>query len=750
MQLKDLKNKKFTLQNMRLILWACTLSLWQTVVLGAPCPRDCSCNKPKKIVTCSSNSGEIPGGIPPYAQDVVLKGNRIRWLRIGDFTGFSDVVNLLLNGNEITGIEPGTFGSLKRVKLLNLRTNNLTSLDSGMFDGMPKTLKTLYLHENQISTIESGVFRPLAKAAVQILTLKMNKLTEIRDGDFEGLQKLKNLILDDNLIQSISGNAFNTLRNIRKLSLENNKLVSFPTEVKLPFLSTLSLANNKLTSLANDVFSGMGRLSHINLSSNALTSISESTFANLPKLHTLDLSSNRLVSLHDLRNGREFTNLLLGGNMWQCDCAIQVMRRWMETTEYDVTCMSPTEHSGRSLKSLSIEDLHCPVPKSATTPDLPITTSLPMLTNPVITGSSRFYCPAKCVCAMDVRHINCNRRGYTAVPSRLPDTAALVDLRDNKIRLLESNSFVCPHVISLHLQGNGLQRIRAGAFRHLAKLVYLYLNRNQISEIEEGAFEGMETLAYLFLDNNRIAAIPSGLFRPLASIYSIYLRRNYLVALRSDSMEGLKRLRWLYLSWNRLTHIDDDAFNSCPSLNRLYLGNNELSVFPLQALSGLTLLNHLDLSGNFIDAIPASRYKWMTQIQSLDLASNQIHAIEGGFLDKLIDLKSLNVSDNLLRHLPELPTSIVDFNLANNTWTCDCKIGPLWKWMNARQSQAVTCSAPANRVGQNLSTFSLSDFDCNTTSKIKQVTLEKHSKIQKKKQNHLKGKKKKLKKGRSH
>lgn len=57
------------------------------------------------------------------------------------------------------------------------------------------------LPQNQISRIEAGVFTPLSKSTLQVLSLKLNKLTEIKPGDFEGLEKLKNLVVDDNLIQ---------------------------------------------------------------------------------------------------------------------------------------------------------------------------------------------------------------------------------------------------------------------------------------------------------------------------------------------------------------------------------------------------------------------------------------------------------------------------------------------------------------------------------------------------------------------
>lgn len=131
----------------RVFIVFCSLAFCLATVVSESCPNGCTCNKAKQQVACSAHLTAVPARIPSYTNDLDLKGNRIRWLRIGDFTGLESLVNLLLNGNQVAGIEPGTFGSLKRVRLVNLRTNNLTSLDEGMFEGLPKTLKTLYLHE---------------------------------------------------------------------------------------------------------------------------------------------------------------------------------------------------------------------------------------------------------------------------------------------------------------------------------------------------------------------------------------------------------------------------------------------------------------------------------------------------------------------------------------------------------------------------------------------------------------------------
>ena len=102
----------------------------------------------------------------------------------------------------------------------------------------------------------------------------------------------------------------------------------------------------------------------------------------------------------------------------------QNFRQWIEDLEVDVTCSYPPRYSGKHLKHLEIEDLVCEnggssfVRKTTTS----ITTDQEMSS----------LCPLECDCAQDINHVNCNARQKTHVPTNLPLSTVLLDLRENK------------------------------------------------------------------------------------------------------------------------------------------------------------------------------------------------------------------------------------------------------------------------------------------------------------------------------
>ena len=78
---------------------------------------------------------------------------------------------------------------------------------------------------------------------------------------FAGLFNLRTLHLTNNIITYISQNAFQDLKNLRRIDLSGNKLSIFNEEAKVslispfqftPFLRKLNLANNNISSIYKD------------------------------------------------------------------------------------------------------------------------------------------------------------------------------------------------------------------------------------------------------------------------------------------------------------------------------------------------------------------------------------------------------------------------------------------------------------------------------------------------------------------
>ncbi|CAK8674476.1 unnamed protein product [Clavelina lepadiformis] len=696
------------------ILFTCLLS----VKLVFTCPDSCKCNEHKRRVVCDGNLSLIPSNLPSSARELDLRGNRISVIP-NDSLSLAHLVNFFANGNRITKIEPGAFHGLRRLKQLNLKSNKLTELKAGIFRGISKFTKIVYLHENEISSIECGVFRDFASVNLNVLSLRKNNLKEIKKDDLLGLRKLKNLFLENNELELISPMAFESLKNIRKLALDNNKLANFPAATSMFLLSSLSLAHNLLERLPADVFAGMRRLQVLNVSSNKLESIDLSP---LSRLTSLDLRNNRLRNLPDLSKLVDLEQVHLEGNPWHCDCDIQDMRRWIESTDYDVTCAGPPNHSGKPLKSLSIENLKCSTTDaSVPTISSPVSISTGFRhTSPFdkydLTTSDTlgFSCDFRCVCSAQLRHVNCNRQGYSKVPHRFPRNTVLLDLRRNEIRTLYSNSFIyMPDLISIHLQYNKMTRVESRVFKGLKKLIYLYLNFNDIIDIDKNAFQDLESLSYLFLDNNRLNYLPGQLFRPLVSIFALYIRHNDLTELNNRSFFGLNRLRWLYLTNNSLSELSPEPFINCTSLQRLVLSYNEITSVPRNFIAGLRRCHDLDLSHNHIEELLSIGTSAV--LTNLNLANNNLSMVDGHLFGGLSSLRTINLTGNALQHLPLLPRTLRKVDFGRNPWNCNCQMKSLQKYIKTSPfllSSNIDCQFPKNLKGRPLIDLDPLDFKC--------------------------------------
>ena len=176
---------------------------------------------------------------------------------------------------------------------LNLSYNSITDIDN--FFTVCKYLHNLDISYNQIENISFSSFNGLG--SLTHLSLRGNRLKEIRHEAFSNLENLKELDLGHNTISVIDNDSFFSLRGLETLLLDGNNLVYISNTLfsNLNSLSWLSLANNNIRGICLKAFSNVKSLQILNVSSNRLTLPESGIFSNQGLLTILDLRNNNLV-----------------------------------------------------------------------------------------------------------------------------------------------------------------------------------------------------------------------------------------------------------------------------------------------------------------------------------------------------------------------------------------------------------------------------------------------------------------------
>lgn len=137
------------------------------------------------------------------------------------------------------------------------------------------------------------------------LVLNRNKLLNINQNAFSGslIDSLVELDLSDNNLQQIPDSGITSLKNLRKLYLNRNRITEiiqpnvFQSYASREFLFKLELAANKLTdeSLTLSVFSPLKNLRELSLETNALTTVPSVALENQKNsLTNLNLGLNQV------------------------------------------------------------------------------------------------------------------------------------------------------------------------------------------------------------------------------------------------------------------------------------------------------------------------------------------------------------------------------------------------------------------------------------------------------------------------
>ncbi|NWH71453.1 NEPN protein, partial [Piaya cayana] len=288
-----------------------------------------------------------------------LKLPRLKYLSMADnklnsfptnfFASFQNLQFLSLSGNFLTKVPldlPKSLLSLKleknQLKTIRLRDikhlenlsefflseNQLTSIDGAQL--LPN-LTTLEISKNQLHTMPLRL-----PSRLQKLDCSNNMIQRVTAQEFQGLQELKHLFLDNNAVSMFEAGALQKCAQLSNLALEQNLLISIPLrQVNLRTANTLA---------------------RLDLKGNDIEDVGEQELKDLKLLQVLNLRNNKISALDRkvLEYLPRLRHLYLDGNPWNCTCDLLRTRRALVAKGTDVRggqCATPAESRGESWMS---------------------------------------------------------------------------------------------------------------------------------------------------------------------------------------------------------------------------------------------------------------------------------------------------------------------------------------------------------------------------------------------------------------
>ncbi|XP_006626389.3 nephrocan-like [Lepisosteus oculatus] len=405
------------------------------------CPKNCICENEKSIQCYRVHA--VPSGTAKDTRKLNLGYNHIKDLKRCDFTGLTQLEEIVLSSCGIESIEVNTFKSQSHLKTLELLKNKLKHMPRGL----PHSLEILKLGNNRIQHLQESAVDGLRN--LRVLDLQNNLISSLRGNTFTSLLKLESLYLDGNQIESLMGSP--KLPQLRQLSIANNKIPSLPANffASLQSLKMLSLSGNHLVKVPQDLPQTLGSL---NLDLNQIRALRSREMGHLKHLSVLSVAHNKLVSIDGSLRLPNLTMIELSGNhmrllpsrltakLEKLDCRQNLIR---EVTQQELSGMNQLKHL--------------------------------FLENNLI---HHFEAAALKNC-LRLTSLALEQNFLSAIPEGLPETLIRLDLKGNHIAVIQEQELKSLKRLQvLNLRNNKLSSLNAMALEMLPRLRKVYLDGN--------------------------------------------------------------------------------------------------------------------------------------------------------------------------------------------------------------------------------------------------------------------------------
>jgi len=211
------------LQEMKILLLWLLLGLISFCQCGWNCAPGCECSwsRGKKTANCSmSGLTTIPFRFDDEIQNLILDKNPIAHLEARAFKHHPNLQKISMQHCSIQTIHEHAFEALRVLVEINLSNNNISNFRRNTFIGNNK-LVNLNLSNNPIKQLASYVFPTLPN--MKTIDLSNCLLETIHWSAFRNLgHSVEKILLNGNYLQSLPGDIFMTLTNLKHLELNQN------------------------------------------------------------------------------------------------------------------------------------------------------------------------------------------------------------------------------------------------------------------------------------------------------------------------------------------------------------------------------------------------------------------------------------------------------------------------------------------------------------------------------------------------
>ena len=217
--------------------------------------------------------------------------------------------------------------------------------------------------------------------------------------------------------------------------------------------------------------------------------------------------------------------------------------------------------------------------------------------------------------------VNCRSRGFTRVPTLIPNDMKQLDLSENNIATIGQKDFAkFTKLRILVLSSSSVTTLRTDCFRQLANLEQLVLNDNNITSFPPGVFNGLHSLRILTMSGLPLTSYPAEFvahtpeLRVLslsaigdATIPTEYARLSRLevldfyedprvrltkiTAAMFDNIRNSNITTLTFRVMTKLQNLETEAFSNLPNLRGLVLSCNRMLQYSVTMTSLATTTN---------------------------------------------------------------------------------------------------------------------------------------------------------------